>query len=83
MVAWPWYRCTRRRGLDCGRSWRSSALFDRRRCVSYTVASSNVNVLTGPQTGTTFRATGIAAGMAAITIHDANSTAVNIIATVQ
>jgi len=49
----------------------------------YTVTSSNVNVITVSQTGTTFTATGVAAGLAAISIHDANGTAVNITVTVQ
>lgn len=49
----------------------------------YTVSSSNVNVITVSQTGTTFTATGVAAGMATISIHDANGTAVNIMVTVQ
>lgn len=49
----------------------------------YTVTSSNVDVITVSQTGTTFTATGVAAGLATITIHDANGTAVNIMVTVQ
>jgi hypothetical protein len=49
----------------------------------YTVTSSNVNVITVSQTGNTFTATGVAAGLATITIHDANGTAVNIMVTVQ
>ncbi|TQK01257.1 hypothetical protein [Herbaspirillum sp. SJZ107] len=49
----------------------------------YTVTSSNVNVITVSQTGTTFTATGVAAGLATITVHDANGTAVNIMVTVQ
>lgn len=49
----------------------------------YTVTSSNVNVITVSQTGNTFTATGVAAGLATITIHDANGTAVNITVTVQ
>lgn len=49
----------------------------------YTVTSSNVNVITVTQSGNTFTATGVAAGQATITVHDANGTAVNIIVTVQ
>lgn len=49
----------------------------------YTVTSSNVNVITVSQAGTTFTAAGMVAGLASITIHDANGTAVNIAATVQ
>lgn len=49
----------------------------------YTVISSNVNVITATQTGTTFTAKGISSGLATITIHDANGTAVNIMVTVQ
>jgi len=49
----------------------------------YTVTSSNVNVITVSQTGTTFTATGVAKGVATINIHDANGTAVNIMTTVE
>lgn len=49
----------------------------------YSVTSSNVNVITVSQTSTTFTATGVAAGLATIAIHDANGTVVNIMVTVQ
>lgn len=49
----------------------------------YTVTSNNVDIITVSQTGTTFTATGVAAGLATISIHDANGTAVNIMVTVQ
>ncbi|UTY55856.1 hypothetical protein [Massilia sp. erpn] len=49
----------------------------------YTVTSSNVKVVTVSQTGTTFTATGVSAGPATITIHDANGSAVNIVVAVQ
>lgn len=49
----------------------------------YTVTSSNVDVITVTQTGITFTATGVAAGLATIAVHDANGTAVNIMVTVQ
>ncbi|MFC5550200.1 hypothetical protein [Massilia aerilata] len=48
----------------------------------YSVTSSDVNVITVTQTGTTFTATGVKAGLATIAIHDASGTVVNIMVTV-
>lgn len=49
----------------------------------YTAISSNVSVATVSQSGNTFTVTGVAGGLATVSIHDASGTAVQVAVTVQ